>query len=143
MQGVPKVPLPFPGSSPRAIPAEGAGWCSHKYSMGNHLYSPALAQDPRGGEEAPKGSPSHHLEKGTDNGEQDLLGGTGQHESGLGLQRSPGEAPSIFLFLWFHLMPFPITLLFSIRIFLWNTYSLLLEFTLVALGEADSKTSLL
>lgn len=68
MQGVPKVPLPFPGRSPRAIPAEGAGWCSHKYSMGNHLYSPALARDTRGGEEAPKGSPSHHLEKGIDYG---------------------------------------------------------------------------
>lgn len=54
---------------------------------------------PGEGRRHPKGLLPTTWRKALIMGEQDLLGGTGQHESGLGLQRSPGEAPYIFLFL--------------------------------------------
>jgi len=60
-----------------------------------------------------KGSPSHSLESDVDWSEQDLLGGAGHHGSGLGLQRSPGETPSIFVV---SLDAVSHTLLFSVHI---------------------------
>lgn len=69
---------------------------AHRNTGGKSPPQPALGHGQ--GKRHPK-APSHHLEKGIDYHEQDLLRGKGQHENGLGLQRSLGEAPSILLFL--------------------------------------------
>lgn len=109
MQEVPKVPLPHHGSSSGAspLPARGASHqlkeedgARQKYSALTTLLALPVAKDAGEGRRHPaKGFLPTACRKGIERGEQDLLGGAGHRESGLGLQRRPGETPSMFLFL--------------------------------------------